>query len=44
MSKKDCSKEQELNKGNQKNLEFANEFCNVKNERRLEKDCDNCKR
>ncbi|WP_269448386.1 hypothetical protein [Anaerosporomusa subterranea] len=44
MSKKDCSNEQRQNKRDEKNLEFASEFCNVKDERRLEKDCDNCKR
>lgn len=44
MSKKQCSNQQRQNNRNEKNLEFANELCNVKKERRLEKDCDNCKR
>lgn len=43
MSKADCSNEQRRNK-NEKNLEFANELCDVKKENRLAKDCDNCKR
>ncbi|MDU4960733.1 MAG: hypothetical protein E6X17_08730 [Sporomusaceae bacterium] len=41
MSKENC--EQRQNK-NQKNLEFANELCNVKKENRSAKNCDTCKR
>ena len=44
MSKENCCNEHDKNKRNAKNLEFANELCDVKNERRMDKDCKECKR
>lgn len=44
MNKDNCRNKQSEKENCEKNLEFANELCNVKSDRRIEKDCDNCKR
>ena len=44
MNKENCRNENSKEENCDKNLEFSKEFCNVKSENRIEKDCDNCKK